>query len=635
MNRLLLIVGVLLMVELVHAQDKQLFVANTISANLKENADAVYRYELVECNIISPESAKIYFSYVITVLNERGLRHAEIELPYSSFMKVSNLKGTVYKSDGKKLKSIMNDDVVDISNNWGSTLYSDSRVKLYRPPTKTTPFTIAYHYEVELKGNLFLESWLPVKGSNVSVGKSIFKVTVQPGVDFKYKEYNITEPVQMTDNKGAKEFVWKIENFKAIKYEPFSGSYRNVLPYVSAAINKFRFYDTEGSLESWSAFGQWIYKLNEGRSELSPATIAEARRLTENAHSDREKVDILYRYMQNKTRYVNIAIGIGGWQPIPAARVDEVCYGDCKALSNYMKSLLDSVGVESKYVIIRAGDQIPEWEPGFVKSEFNHAIVCVPQPSDTIWLECTTQKFPTGYLSTFTDDRMALLVDGEKSKLVKTPELKGFANGEKRNGILLFDADFNAAFDIKAQYGGEYMDRVYWWQIDDNELQRRKTLESLSFGSVNLSEFSYAICPVKNSVMQHLKFSVPSLAAKMGDRYVIELNHLSRQEYVPAKVFNRLSDIRVQRNSVESDTINIVLPEGFTIESGMKPQHFSSEFGEYSASLKVDNNKLQYIRNVQFNKGIFPKESYGKLITFFEDIKFADQQKIVLLESAK
>jgi hypothetical protein len=631
MIRLALITLALVFIESIQAQDKQLFVANTLSGDLKENADAVYRYEFIDCNIISPELAKIRYSYVITVLNERGLKHADIELPYSSFMKVSSLKGTVYKADGKKLKSILYDDVIDISTNWGSTLYSDSRVKLYRPPTKTTPFTIVYTYNVELKGSLFLESWLPVKGTNVSVGKSIYKVTVQPGVDFKYKEFNITEPVQIAENKGAKEYVWKLENYKAQKFEPFSGSYRNVLPYVSAAINKFRFYDTDGSLESWNAFGQWIYKLNEGRSELSPATIAEARRLTENATTDREKVDILYRYMQSKTRYVNIAIGIGGWQPIPAARVDEVCYGDCKALSNYMKSLLDSVGVVSKYIIIRAGDQIPEWEPDFVKSEFNHAILCVPQPTDTIWLECTTQKYPTGFLSTFTDDRMALLVDGENSKLVKTPELKGFANGERRNATLVFDANFNAVFDVKAQYGGKYMDRVYWWQIDDNEQVRRKTLESLSFGSVNLSEFAYTICQDRNTVEQHLKFNVPSLAAKMGNRYVVELNHLSRQEYVPSKVFNRVSDVRVQRNSVESDTVNIILPEGFVLESGMKPQHFSCEFGEYKAHLTIEDNRLQYVRNVVFNKGVYPKESYGKLITFFEDIKFADQQKVILL----
>lgn len=34
--------------------------------------------------------------------------------------------------------------------------------------------------------------------------------------------------------------------------------------------------------------------------------------------STEDKVRSLYQYMQNKTRYIAVAIGIGGWQPMPA-----------------------------------------------------------------------------------------------------------------------------------------------------------------------------------------------------------------------------------------------------------------------------------------------------------------------------
>jgi hypothetical protein len=65
-----------------------------------------------------------------------------------------------------------------------------------------------------------------------------------------------------------------------------------------------------------------------------------------------EKVRTLYNYMQQRTRYVSIQVGIGGWQPFLASVVDEKGYGDCKALAHYMKSILDAVGIRSVYTLV-------------------------------------------------------------------------------------------------------------------------------------------------------------------------------------------------------------------------------------------------------------------------------------------
>jgi len=59
------------------------------------------------------------------------------------------------------------------------------------------------------------------------------------------------------------------------------------------------------------------------------------RDLIQDVTDDHLKVKKLYSYLQGRTRYFNIALGIGGLQPVDANVVDEVGYGDCKGLTNY------------------------------------------------------------------------------------------------------------------------------------------------------------------------------------------------------------------------------------------------------------------------------------------------------------
>jgi transglutaminase-like putative cysteine protease len=108
-------------------------------------------------------------------------------------------------------------------------------------------------------------------------------------------------------------------------------------------------------MATWDDFGKWVAVLNHGRDELPAKTKQEITALTSGMKTVEEKTKVLYEFLQNKTRYVGIQLGIGGYQPFEASVVDETGYGDCKALSNYMVSMLKAVGIKANYCLINAG----------------------------------------------------------------------------------------------------------------------------------------------------------------------------------------------------------------------------------------------------------------------------------------
>ncbi len=100
----------------------------------------------------------------------------------------------------------------------------------------------------------------------------------------------------------------------SIIYEKQSLDIKKIIPSV-----KFSLSNVKGAMKDWKSLGKWQYdNLLKGRDELPQYTIDEVTELTKNASTTVEKAKIIYNYVQNKTRYVSIQLGIGGWQPMLA-----------------------------------------------------------------------------------------------------------------------------------------------------------------------------------------------------------------------------------------------------------------------------------------------------------------------------
>ena len=196
--------------------------------------------------------------------------------------------------------------------------------------------------------------------------------------------------------------------------------------------------------------------------------------------------------MQENKRYVSVQLGIGGWQPFTAEYVEERGYGDCKALSNYMKAMLQEIGVESYPVIVYAGEHHPyEVEDDFVDPAFNHAILYVP--GEDMWLECTSQINPPGYLGEFTNDRKVLLITPQGGQLARTPKLSTAENNANEQLTVQLAADGSATLQYEALLKGiphedwRYYKYAYPPKDIEDKVRNMGKLPTLSLNEVDIT----------------------------------------------------------------------------------------------------------------------------------------------------
>ncbi|HRX01051.1 MAG TPA: DUF3857 domain-containing transglutaminase family protein, partial [Cyclobacteriaceae bacterium] len=376
----------LLLVHEVFASGPVNYSAAQIPDSLKSDANVVVRLDETTFTILNEKSAVQKGHEVYTILNVQGSEWAEKVLFYSKLIKVKSFNGNLYNKDGELVKKIKQSEIYDQSAVSGYSLYEDNRLKVADLKYGSYPYTVEFTYELEYDFLFYIPTFQVQPQPKVAVENSSFVIEWDAKLTPpRYKEINMPVMARAESNTGSRpSLTWKLGHLPAYKQEPFGPMAHEISPQVLLAPSSFEFEGYYGRMEDWDRFGLWINSLGKNRLNLSAETVAKARELTASASSITEKIDILYKYMQSRTRYVSIQIGIGGYQPFDAATVDRVGYGDCKALSNYMVALLEAVGIPSNYTLIRAGQHAPKMVTDFPSTQFNHAVVMVPIEQDTV-----------------------------------------------------------------------------------------------------------------------------------------------------------------------------------------------------------------------------------------------------------
>lgn len=604
-----------------------------IPDSLLKSADAVTRMEELHIIIKSPSSAIIKHKYAITVLNEAGNKYAEFGAFYDKLSILNDASGKLFDATGKQIKAVKKKEMADVAYNDHMSLMTDSRIRQHNFYCKTYPYTIEYEEDDELVGIYFFPSWHPFQDERFSVQNSKMIVEMPADYQIKYKQISYAgEPIITTGGKN-KTYTWQIADKKALERETLQPSFREIATSVYVTPTDFEVGGYKGNMSSWENLGKFVVDLRKGRDVLPENIKQDVHRLTDGLSTKEEKVSVLYNYLQQNTHYISIQLGIGGWQPFDAAYVATKKYGDCKALANYMVSLLKEAGIGANYVLVTAGaGEKGLWED-FPAPYFNHAIMCVPNGKDSIWLECTSQTKSAGYMGSFTGNRKVLLIAEDGGHVVTTPIYNDADNLQIRTVEASIDATGNLTADVNTKFTG--LEQEFANELMNNYTQeeRDKYLNSvLNLPTYKVNEIKYKETKGRIPVMdEHLKIESMNYATVTGKRIFIEPNLFNKESKL-ASDKSRLYDIEFRTGYRDVDSIFIKIPAGYITEQLPKNVNVSNKFGEYSISYKIENDVIELVRVQKQLLARFPASDYPDLVKYYDVMYKADRARIVLVK---
>lgn len=610
----------------------QEYTVASILPELKENANMVIRSSITGITINQIDDMEIKKQEVFTVFNKAGEEQATVYIPYDKSRKVSEIKVQILDASGKVIKKYSKSDFADVSAVSAGTLYQDDRILILQHVSNSFPYSISYSYTTNTSNTVFLPDYFPFMQYKVSLENSQLNINNKSGVHLRTKEIP-SDWTKIEKTISNEFFSYGFKNVKAIQKERWAPGLHVFLPRVEFSLNSFNYEGKRGELTSWNSFGNWVYtQLLSPVSIVTPELKAEVASLNLSG-SVSDKVKKIYQYMQNKTRYVNVSIGIGGWMPMSPEEVRKKGYGDCKGLTNYMKTMLDAAGIPSYFCVITSDETPDFFDPQFPKMSGNHAILLVPTENGNIWLENTSQNIAFNHLSYNTTDRNVIAFKGNSTELINTPSYPSEENQEYIKTIVNINEDssinVNSSFKYsKAQY--DFNTRYLYLNQEDFKKEITEELGHLKLEGlqVNLPENNRD----KAELSYKLNFKARDYSKKLGEDLffrILPLHNSSTLQSTDERKLPLFLGFAYQ----DVYEVEFIIPEGYKVSSLPAPSLIKSEFGEYSLSINAVGGKITVIRKLTSNKGLFPKEKYKEFIEFRKKINNLDNTKLLISKS--
>lgn len=567
-------------------------------------------------------------SVQIQINNRSGEKYATVSIPYSKLSKVGHIEAFIKDNRNQVVRKLKKSDISERSNISDMSLYEDDFVKEFTLKHNTYPYTIVYSYQEQQNEFIYVDYWVPVLSSKIPTHKASLSVSLPIDYNISYVS-NLVDEFNVDTTGSMVNYTWVTDYRNIVKSEMSAPPLKEFLPSVRIVPLEYQ-YELNGSFKTWTDYGNWHSLLLKGIQELPAAEKTKINARVKGIEDDKEKIRVLYHYLQDHTRYINITIETGGLKPYPASYVASNKYGDCKALTNYFQSVLSEIGIQSFYSKVYAGEPIQEIDKQFPSQQFNHIILFIPLQTDTIWLDCTSDA-AFGYLGTFTQNRDAFVIAENNSKFIRTPSLSAEDVIEVRKIVIPYDRYSQVSVEFQNSYRGDMYELLLDLEENYNSSDKSRILRNYFMEEgFELTDYNI-IKSHRDSALIQMTYtaSTDQIYSHYGNEILVKNIPFSMPDFEDPE--ERKLPVQIDYPIHMIDTIIYEIPKGYGLLDSLSNQTVSNGTGSYTLEFTELDNSIQVVKRLLVHPGLYPKSKYQELYTFFNKINIIENKRYIAL----
>jgi len=506
-------------------------------------------------------------------------------------------------------------------------LYVDDKAKVAEPPGRDPGGIVAYEYEERERPYLAETTW-SFQGS-IPYLKQTFTLVLPQGFTYTttWSNHDKLDGADLENHS----YRWEMNNEPGIDLEnvpmhpsPESLAARMTVHYAGAGL-------AEPQDGTWQGIGLWYDQLAKDRLTPSPEIASKAAELTAGKTDFYDKADAIATFMQKQIRYFVIEMGVGGFQPHPAAEIFKGRYGDCKDKATLLSAMLSSVGIHSTLVMVDTSRGVVDpKDPSIVgdhmigaieipkgyDSPKLHSIVTTKSGRRYLIFDPTWELTPFGQIEDNLQGSYALLIEGNESDVIQIPVMSPELNTIRRTASFQLNADGSLKGSVVDKRFGDLAERRHRLFTREDAKKQQEYMDNTVAHDLMAASLTGLKVENADDLSKDLttSFDVQSAhyASTTGPLLMVRPRVLGSYSLdVDSKPRNVAIDLESTMKA--TDEYDIALPEGYVVDELPDPVKADFGFATYESKTEMRGNLLHYSRTFTLREVTLPADKYGEL----------------------